>query len=104
MDAFLYLVLHAAIWYGMARYRSGLVTLWSVSGIFSALGVWVLGCRGLLPTDVVVFWGVLFMALGNFGRQAALRSLNGPADRRWLWGMGSFYGEYVLLKFFFLTK
>lgn len=101
MDAFLYLVLHAAIWYGMARYRSGLVTLWSVSGIFSALGVWVLGCRGLLPADVVVFWGVLFMALGNFGRQAALRSLDGPADRRWLWGMGSFYGVYLLATYGF---
>ena len=87
MDAFLYLMLHAAIWYGLARYRSGLVTIWSVSGLFSALGVWVLGCRGILPTDAVVFWGVLFMALGNFGRQAALRSLDGPANRRWLWGM-----------------
>lgn len=96
MDAFLYLMLHAAIWYGMARYRSRLVTLWSVSGLFSALGVGVLGCRGILPTDAVVFWGVLFMALGNFGRQAALRSLDGPADSRWLWGMGLFNGVYLL--------
>jgi len=96
MDAFLYLMLHAAIWYGMARYRSGLVTLWSVSGLFSALGVFILGCRGILTTDVVVFWGVLFMALGNFGRQAALRSLDGPADRRWLWGMAAFNGAYLL--------
>lgn len=99
MDAFLYLMLHAAIWYGMARYHSGLVTLWSVSGLSSALGVFVLGSRGLLPTASVVFWGVLLMALGNFGRQAALRSLDGPADRRWLWGMAAFNGLYLLVTY-----
>lgn len=99
MDAFLYLMLHAAIWYGLARYRSGLVVLWSVSGLFSALGVFVLGSRGLLPTAAVVFWGVLFMALGNFGRQAALRSLDGPASRPWLWGMGVFNGVYLLITY-----
>lgn len=99
MDAFLYLMLHAAIWYGMARYRSGLVTVWSVSGLFSAVGVLVLGSRGILPTAAVVFWGVLLMALGNFGRQAALRSLDGPADRLWLWGMAAFNGVYLLVTY-----
>jgi signal transduction histidine kinase len=99
VDAFLYLMLHAAVWYGMARYRSGLVALWSAAGIFSALGVFVLGCRDLLPRDVVVVGGLLFMALGNFGRQWALRSLDGPADRRWLWGMGLFNLVYLVLSF-----
>lgn len=99
MDAFLYLMLHAAIWYGLARYRSGLVTLWSVSGLSSAVGVIVLGSRGILPTAAVVLWGVLLMALGNFGRQAALRSLNGPVDRHWLWGMAAFNSVYLLVTY-----
>lgn len=99
MDAFLYLMLHSAIWYGMARYRSGLVTLWSVSGLSSAVGVLVLGSRGILPTAAVVFWGVLLMALGNFGRQVALRSLDGPADRLWLWGMAAFNVVYLLVTY-----
>jgi len=99
VDAFLYLMLHAALWYGMARYRSGLVALWSAAGIFSALGVFVLGCRDILPRDYVVVGGLLFMALGNFGRQWALRSLSGPADRRWLWGMGLFNLVYLVVSF-----
>ena len=88
MDAFLYLMLHAAIWYGLARFRSPVVLLWSVSGIFSALGLCVLGSRGLIPLDVVVVAGQFLMAAGNWGRQVALRSLNGPADRTWLWASG----------------
>ena len=99
MDAFLYLMLHAAIWYGMARYRSGLVTLWSVSGLFSAVGIFVLGSRGLLPDETVLLVGVLFMASGNFGRQVALRSLDGPVARPWLWGMASFNVLYLLLTY-----
>ena len=46
MDAFLYLMLHAAIWYGLARFRSPVVIWWSASGILSALGLCVLGSRG----------------------------------------------------------
>ena len=88
MDAFLYLMLHAAIWYGLARFRSPKVALWSVSGIFSALGLAVLGSRGWLSTDVVVVAGQFLMAAGNWGRQLALRSLNGPASRSWLWASG----------------
>lgn len=85
MDAFLYLMLHAAIWYGLARFRSPVVVLWSVSGICSALGLCVLGSRGWLSNDVVVVAGQLLMAGGNWGRQLALRCLNGPASPMWLW-------------------
>ncbi|PUE45472.1 hypothetical protein B9Z47_16025 [Limnohabitans sp. 2KL-1] len=88
MDAFLYLMLHAAIWYGLARFRSPVVVLWSASGIFSALGLCVLGSRGLIDTDVVVVAGQFLMAAGNWGRQVALRSLNGPASPAWLWKSG----------------
>ena len=88
LDAFLYLMLHVAIWYGLARFRSPVVVLWSVSGIFSALGLCVLGSRDWLSTDVVVGGGLLLMAAGNWGRQTALRSLNGPASRSWLWESG----------------
>ena len=76
MDAFLYLMLHAAIWYGLARFRSPVVVLWSASGILSALSLCVLGSRGWLSTDVVVVVGQFLMAAGNWGRQVALRSLN----------------------------
>ena len=85
MDAFLYLMLHAAIWYGLARFRSPVVVLWSASGIFSALGLCVLGSRGWVNTDVVVVAGQFLMAAGNWGRQLALRSLNGPASPVWMW-------------------
>lgn len=88
LDAFLYLMLHVAIWYGLARFRSPVVVLWSVSGIFSALGLCVLGSRDWLSTDVIVGGGLLLMAAGNWGRQTALRSLNGPASRSWLWKSG----------------
>jgi signal transduction histidine kinase len=84
MDALMYLMLHAAIWYGLARFRSPVVVLWSASGIFSALGLCVLGSRGWLSTDVVVVAGQFLMAAGNWGRQLALRSLNGPASPVWL--------------------
>ena len=88
MDAFLYLMLHAAIWYGLARFRSPVVVVWSVSGICSALSLGVLGSRGWLSTDVVVVLGQFLMAVGNWGRQIALRSLDGPAESRWLWLTG----------------
>ena len=88
MDAFLYLMLHAAIWYGLSRFRSYKVALWSASGIFSALGLGVLGSLEWLSMDVVVVAGQFLMAAGNWGRQVVLRSLNGPAPRLWLWGSG----------------
>lgn len=99
MDAFLYLMLHAAIWYGLARFRSPVVALWSVSGILSALGLCVLGSRGLLSTDLVVVLGQLLMAVGNWGRQIALRSLDGPAKIDWMWRMGLFNLAYLALSY-----
>ena len=88
VDAFLYLMLHVALWYGLARFRSRVAVMWSVSGIMSALSLCVLGSRGLMATDLIVVWGQLLMGLGNWGRQVALRSIDGPADARWLWGSG----------------
>jgi len=99
MDAFLYLMLHAAIWYGLARFRSPVVVLWSVSGILSALGLCVLGSRGALSTDQVVVLGQLLMAVGNWGRQIALRSLDGPAESRWLWLTGLSNLGYLSLSY-----
>ncbi|PUE42726.1 hypothetical protein B9Z50_02470 [Limnohabitans sp. Bal53] len=99
MDAFLYLMLHAAIWYGLARFRSPVVVLWSASGIFSALGLCVLGSRGWLSTEVVVVAGQFLMAAGNWGRQVALRSLNGPASSIWLWSSGGLNIAFLALSF-----
>ena len=84
MDAFLYLMLYAAIWYGLARYRSPKVVLWSVSGIASAVGLCVLGSRGWISYSLIVVLGQFLMAAGNWGRQIALRSLDGPPSRRWM--------------------
>ena len=84
MDAFLYLMLYAAIWYGLARYRSPKVVLWSVSGIASAVGLCVLGSRGWISYSLIVVLGQFLMAAGNWGRQIVLRSLDGPPSRRWM--------------------
>lgn len=99
MDAFLYLMLHAAIWYGLARFRSPVVVLWSVSGIFSALGLCVLGSRGWLSDDVVMVAGQFLMAAGNWGRQMALRWLNGPASPKWLWASGGVNVGFLALSY-----
>lgn len=99
MDALMYLVLHAAIWYGLARFRSPVVVLWSASGIFSALGLCVLGSRGWLGTDVVVVAGQFLMAAGNWGRQLALRSLNGPASPAWLWSSAGMNVVFLALSY-----
>lgn len=97
MDAALYLMLHGAIWFGLARYRSGLVSLWSGSGILSAVGLGFLGSRGLLSEWMVVLLGQLLMAAGNWGRQVSLRSLLTQPSRRWWWGMGLFNLVYLSL-------
>lgn len=99
MDALMYLMLHAAIWYGLARFRSPVVVLWSASGIFSALGLCVLGSRGWLSTDVVVVAGQFLMAAGNWGRQLALRSLNGPASPAWLWSSAGMNVVFLTLSY-----
>jgi signal transduction histidine kinase len=99
MDAFLYLMLHAAIWYGLARFRSPVVVLWSVSGIFSALSLCVLGSRGWLSTDVVVVVGLFLMTAGNWGRQVALRLINGPVSTVWLWSSGGANVAFLALSY-----
>ncbi len=99
MDAFLYLMLHAAIWYGLARFRSPVVVLWSACGTLSALGLCVLGSRGWLSNDVVVAAGQFLMALGNWGRQWALRSLQGPASPTWLWTSGGVNIAFLALSY-----
>ena len=99
MDAFLYLMLHAAIWYGLARFRSPVVVLWSVSGIFSALALCVLGSRGWLSNDVIVVVGQFLMAAGNWGRQVALRSLKGPASPVWLWSSGAVNVAFLAISY-----
>ena len=99
MDALMYLMLHTAIWYGLARFRSPVVVLWSASGIFSALGLCVLGSRGWLSTDVVVVAGQFLMAAGNWGRQLALRSLNGPASPVWLWSSAGMNVVFLALSY-----
>lgn len=99
MDAFLYLMLHAAIWYGLARFRSPVVVMWSASGILSALGLCVLGSRGWVSTDVVVVAGQFFMAAGNWGRQVALRSLSGQPSSIWLWASGGLNIAYLAVSY-----
>lgn len=97
MDAALYLMLHGAIWIGLARHRSGLVALWSLSGMLSAVGLVLLGMRGVLPDWTAALLGQLFMALGNWGRQGALHAMVGGPTRPWLWRQGLFNLAYLAL-------
>jgi hypothetical protein len=57
MDAVLCLMLHDAIWFGLALFRSGLVSLWSVSGILIATGLGFWASRTRLPERLVVMLG-----------------------------------------------
>lgn len=97
MDASLYLMLHAAIWFGLARYHSRLVALWSISGMLSAAGLVFLGMRGVWPEWAVVVLGQTLMAAGNWGRQGALLAMVGGPSRSWLWGHGLFNLAYLSL-------
>lgn len=99
MDAFLYLMLYAAIWYGLARFRSPRVVLWSACGIASAVGLCVLGSRGWISEDLIVVIGQFLMAAGNWGRQIALRSFDGPPSRRWMWWSGLANVAYLSLSY-----
>ena len=99
MDAFLYLMLYAAIWYGLARYRSPKVVLWSVSGIASAVGLCVLGSRGWISDGLIVVLGQFLMAAGNWGRQVALRSLTGSNTASWMWAAGGVNIGYLALSY-----
>ena len=95
MDAALYLMLHGAIWIGMAKHRSTQVALWSISGMLSAAGLVFLGMRGVLPEWAVAIFGQTLMALGNWGRQAALRSMVSVLHRPWIWQQGLFNLFYL---------
>jgi len=99
VDVFLYMMLHVALWYGLARFRSPVAVLWSVSGILSALSLCVLGSRGLIAPDFIVVWGQLLMVLGNWGRQIALWSIDGPAESRWLWLSGVLKVAFLALSY-----
>lgn len=95
MNAVMYLMLHGIIWVSLARYQSRLVTLWSAGGIVSAAGVVFLGSEGWIPDWMVAVFGQVLVAAGNFGRQFAMRSIDGSPSRRWLWGHGLFNLVYL---------
>ena len=99
MVALLYLMLHTAIWYGLANYRSPVVILWSAAGISSALSWSVLGSRGWLSDDAVVVAGLFMMAAGNWGRQLALRSLAGPPSPVWVWSSVGVNAAFLALSY-----
>ena len=96
MDAALYLMLHGAIWVGLMRYRSRLVSMWSASGMVSAFGVACLGLYGIAPDWVVIVLGQVLMAAGNWGRQISLQCMMGCPSAGWMWGHGVFNGVYLL--------
>ena len=97
MDAVLYLMLHAAIWFGLASHRNRQVAFWSVSGMLSAVGLAFIGSRGLFPEVVVSVVGQLLMAVGNFGRQISLRSMVQAPDRRYMLRLGFFNVIYLAI-------
>lgn len=70
----------------------------------SAVGVVFLGSLGWMPDGVIALFGQVLMALGNFGRQYALRSLDAPVSRQWTWSQAVFNLTYLLLNgWLFLT-
>ncbi|MEY5029037.1 MAG: Sensor histidine kinase TmoS [Pseudomonadota bacterium] len=84
MIATLYLLIHVAIWSGLARYHNRLVSLWSVAGILSALGLYALGLRGQIPDVWVMCLGAFPLLLGIWGRQLVLRKMSQSYSRKWL--------------------
>lgn len=95
MNAVMYLMLHGIIWVSLSRYRQRLVRQWSLGGMVSAAGVVFLGSETLLPDWAVAVFGQTLMAVGNFGRLYALRSIAGTPSARWAWGMGLFNLAYL---------
>jgi len=95
MNAVLYLMLHGVIWYSLARYHSRLVFWWGFYGVLTSIGLAFFAGSGLLPDWVVVVWGQVLMALGTFGRQYALRSLDEPVSGRWFWWQGLLFLAYL---------
>lgn len=84
MIATLYLLIHGAIWSGLARYHNRLVALWSVSGMLSALALFALGLRGEISDLWVMCLGAFPLLLGIWGRQMALRKMSQSYNRKWL--------------------
>ena len=95
MIATLYLLIHGAIWSGLARYHNRLVAMWSVSGIVSALGLYALGLRGEVSDMWVMCLGAFPLMLGIWGRQAALRKMAQSYNRKWLMQQLMTNGTYV---------
>ena len=97
MYAVLYLMLHGIVWVSLSSYRNRWVSLWSGAGIVSAIGIGFLACEGLLPLWVVAVFGQIPMAVGNLLRQYVLRSVDGPASRRWVVQYSLFHLFYLFL-------
>jgi len=97
MDAILYLFLHGAIWFGLGSHRQRTVALWCLSGMLSAVGLALIGSRGLFPEWAVSVVGQLMMAAGNFGRQLSMRALVAKPTRAYVVGMGLFNVVYIVL-------
>ena len=88
MAAFLYLTLHAALGYGMARFRSPVVMWWCASGGLGAVGLAVLGSREWLTDGVWLVFGQGLCLASLWGLQMALRSWGGSLSPHWLWVSG----------------
>ena len=95
MIATLYLLIHGAIWSGLARYHNRLVALWSASGMLSALALYALGLRGEISDLWVMLLGVFPLMLGIWGRQMALRKMSHSYNRQWLFQQLLVNGAYV---------
>lgn len=91
MSAVLYLMLHGVIWYSLARHHSRFVSWWGFSGVVTAAGWGLVAGGGLLPDGVLFIGAQLLIALGTYGRQYALRSLDEPVSERWVRGQGLFF-------------
>lgn len=68
-----YLILHAAVWFGLHGLRTAAVKLWCLSGLTSGVAVVLLSSKGNVPEFWVYYVGPALMAFGNAGRQVALR-------------------------------
>ena len=95
MIATLYLLIHGAIWSGLARYHNRLVAMWSASGMLSALALYALGLRGEISDLWVMCLGAFPLMLGIWGRQMALRKMSNSYNRKWLLEQLFVNGTYV---------
>ncbi len=95
MIATLYLLIHGAIWSGLARYHNRLVPLWSAYGMVSAMALYVLGLRGEISDFWVMTLGVFPLLLGIWGRQFVLRKMSQTYSRRWLYQQVLVNGSYM---------